>query len=607
MRSVPLLKIIRRSILFLVGGALLVGFAQNAEPLERAARRSISSAESAADSSGEPRVGPAGLWVRWAAGAGRGGSVRGIARSSKGGIAIGDDSGVSWFETDAVDRIPAAQRRASLREVRDLRFDGRGRLWIATEAGLYRWGADGRPARRALRGGEGAPGLNSLAGSGRALVVAGDSGAYWSTTGDIFQPLDVGGVGTAVDWVALRPGSRAQPLTGAQGLRVDSGETVEVWLLGPTGLYRLAGVVTDSGLRVMDKERVSEPRPKSERQGIGLVVDPSGERLAVVYPDLIALRLLDEGSSLQRGTPSWHFVRPVLAPGAEIRSLVWGTDRVALSTDHGVFVASDLDAVFERAAAPVGMDDCVETLSEGDQAPWIALCRSGVYTFGREPSPNAMSRRGAEPALVEEDLLALEADPPVEEIRRRAFERAGLSAALSAKLWRGLRRRAFWPEVGLRFRADFDQDQHSDFDQAFVSGDTRELSDYGRDRSRGLGGWVSLDWDLGGLVYPVESVDLSRESRQVVSLRDDIADEINQLYFERARIRQRLLEIGAGQLAAEPGEETRLRWRAREIGAGLDAWTGGWLSRWTRDHALRRPATNFYEIPDPPVPLDKEE
>ncbi len=107
---------------------------------------------------------------------------------------------------------------------------------------------------------------------------------------------------------------------------------------------------------------------------------------------------------------------------------------------------------------------------------------------------------------------------------------------------------------------------------------------------------------VGGLVYPVESVDLSRESRQVVSLRDDIADEINQLYFERARIRQRLLDIGAGQISAEPGEQTRLRWRSREIGAGLDAWTGGWLSRWTRDHALRRRATDFYETPAPSGP-----
>ena len=38
-----------------------------------------------------------------------------------------------------------------------------------------------------------------------------------------------------------------------------------------------------------------------------------------------------------------------------------------------------------------------------------------------------------------------------------------------------------------------------------------------------------LDWDLGNLAYPDDSVDLSRELRQVTSLRDDVSDEIHQL------------------------------------------------------------------------------
>jgi hypothetical protein len=175
--------------------------------------------------------------------------------------------------------------------------------------------------------------------------------------------------------------------------------------------------------------------------------------------------------------------------------------------------------------------------------------------------------------------LSLPPDPPLEEIRRRAFERAGLSARRSAELWSGLRHRAYWPDLELRFGVDFDRDDQRDSDEAFVSGLTRHLRDSRSDRGESYEGSIVLDWDLGGLAYPADSVDLSRELRQIVSLRDDVADELNQLYFERQRLRASLDR--PSELAPEEAE--RLHWRAREIDAGLDAWTGGWVARWRVD------------------------
>jgi hypothetical protein len=143
-------------------------------------------------------------------------------------------------------------------------------------------------------------------------------------------------------------------------------------------------------------------------------------------------------------------------------------------------------------------------------------------------------------------------------------------------LWDRLRRRAYWPELELRFDLDFDYDDERDFDQAFLSGDTRFLRDRTRDEGHSYHAGIALDWDLGEAVFPLESVDLSRELRQVVTLRDDVADEINQLYFERQAIRE---SLGAAR-PIELAEAARLRWRARELDAGLDAWTGGWISQW---------------------------
>ena len=67
---------------------------------------------------------------------------------------------------------------------------------------------------------------------------------------------------------------------------------------------------------------------------------------------------------------------------------------------------------------------------------------------------------------------------------------------------------------------------------------------------------------------------VSREAREVIKLRDDVLDEVNQLYFERQRV--------LGDLAATPADDPAslgLRLRAEELAAGLDGWTGGWFTR----------------------------
>jgi hypothetical protein len=200
-------------------------------------------------------------------------------------------------------------------------------------------------------------------------------------------------------------------------------------------------------------------------------------------------------------------------------------------------------------------------------------------------------------------------DPPLAWIRERALDRAGLAVERSQRLRKGLHRRAYWPDVSLRFTTNYDRDRERDLDQSFLSGQTRHLFDRRNDRSNRYSGLVQLDWELGGIAYPDDSVDLSRELRQVVSLRDDVSDEINQLYFERQQIREELdLTPTLG-----PADRARLQLRAGELEAGLDAWTGGWVTRWRSDWgeksavgegspARSRPAMPLLDSgPEPPV------
>jgi hypothetical protein len=505
-----------------------------------------------------------------------------VARSSRGDVAVGDASGVAWQGTRlAAEGAAQAPQRAVLPPVRALAFDEHAVLWIGTLEGLYRWERGSRPVRRALEGAAGNPEIHDLVTSGSVLLVATAMGAYWSTAGRIFQPLEGAGVASAVRRVLLRGASRE---TSGRAGRVRPGGEAEAWLLGANELMRIRGLVTTSGLRVLGRERLGLPRPASERSAVELALDPSASVLGLAYPDAVATRSLEAVDASGGSRGAWQMLRPVLAPGAEIQALAWTSAGAMLATDHGVFTAPALRGPYARMTSPVGQADCRDLIGE---RPALALCRSGLFVLARggaiAGSPGHEVAREASaptaPRIRGTPIASLAPDPPVEEIRRRALRRSGLDAARAARLWSGLRKRARWPELLLRFGVELDEADTRDHDQAFLSGDTRYLFDRERDRDRRIDASVVLDWDLGGLVYPLESVDLSRELRQVVSLRDNIADEINQLYFERQRLRETL--ESADRLEAD--EAARLVWRAREIDAGLDAWTGGWVSRWRVD------------------------
>ena len=506
------------------------------------------------------------VWRRLGSTGGRGQQPIALAQAGNGDVAVGDLAGVSWWHDDV-------RARAVLPLVRDLEFDSRGVLWIATQGGLYSWRRVDRPTRRRLWGGEASNRIHRIAVSNSALLVATGAGAFWSSDGKIFQPLRVFGVATVVSHVAIRAASfdrSAQP-----GGRPHPGRA-QAWFFGAGRLSLVRGLEAASGMRVTDVQRLPLPRPGSAKKPVDLVIDPSGRRLFFVFEDAIAWRSIegDPGSSASTG---WQFERPILPPGAVIRRLGWAAGRIWIATDHGLLEGQTLKGPFQRAASPVGTTDCVD-IQPQTRGRALALCRTGLFVLDLFGSDN--------PETLATALPVLPPDPPLEEIRRRALMRAGLTARRAQGMWKRLRRRAFWPELELRFDVDFDFDSQRDDDQAFISGDTRRLLDRTRDEGRRYKAAIELDWDLGGVVYPLESVDLSRELRQIVSLRDDVADEINQLYFERQAIREKLSKPAPTREPLEAGEVSRLRWRARELDAGLDAWTGGWISRWRASHPI---------------------
>jgi hypothetical protein len=172
-------------------------------------------------------------------------------------------------------------------------------------------------------------------------------------------------------------------------------------------------------------------------------------------------------------------------------------------------------------------------------------------------------------------LRTPEGDPPIQLVQQAALRYLELHTGPVAALRRGVARRGWLPIVGLRFGYARDEDRSVDSDQSFLSGETRHLVDRELGRTRDLEASLSFSWDLGDAAYHPEQVDVSREAREVIKLRDDVLDEVTQLYFERRRV---LAELFA-RPDAPPAEQLRLRLRAAELAAGLDAWTGGWFAR----------------------------
>jgi hypothetical protein len=154
------------------------------------------------------------------------------------------------------------------------------------------------------------------------------------------------------------------------------------------------------------------------------------------------------------------------------------------------------------------------------------------------------------------------------------------------ELARGVRRRGWLPDLTLRGAYGDLRSARIDEDEVvFSSGLRHELLDTQSDHDRDWEASLALTWELGDVMYHAESIDVAKESREWVELRDEVLDEVNQLYFERRRV---LLEL-AGSPAQSP-ESARHRLRADELAAGLDAWTGGWFG--SRSPSLSRPRSS---------------
>src|SRR5262245_31251098 len=451
---------------------------------------------------------------------------------ASGAVAVGDRSGVLRVRGDG--RLMRVLRRGP---ARDLAYLASGDLLAATEQGLYRIDAAGRArevapapgaARRPLR----------LAVAAGVVAVATEDGAYLSRDGGRWSRI--GGLPSGpVAAVALRatPG-------GLECLALVRGDLLSV-------AVELRGGEPSAG-RVRREELALAFR----EDAVDVVPGLAGADLALLFPTALALR--DAPGS------AWRLVQPALPPGAQAHRVAEGLGRLWLATDHGLLEAAAPDGPWRRAAEPAGSQQ-VGALAGGGGSLHAAVAGA---VLAASPPPRVAPR-----AI----LAELPEDPPIERVHRAALDFLDLGRSRIDEMRLGVRRRGWLPELSLVGAASRDRDRGAGYDESFVSGALRQLVDRDEGSSRDNALSFHFTWDLADLAYHPDQIDISREAREVIELRDDVLDEITQLYFERRRV---LAELAA---AESPGDALRLRLRAAELAAGIDAWTGGWFSSALRE------------------------
>jgi len=471
-------------------------------------------------------------------------------------FAVGDERGAYRWQGGAA---PARLLRRG--PVHDLLFRADGTLYAATGGGLFRIDPRGRVDEVALGSGLRAQRVTRLAALGGLLAAGTERGAYVTRDGQHWSRLDGSLPQGRVDSLAL----------GLWGGRVW------MWLVLDGRLYSAAIERGPLGDVAVDVERHLAAEGGDRRGALDVVSDVGGFEVVVLVRELLVVR--EEGA--------WRTVRPGFPPGANALRLGGDREEIWVATDRGLLRGARADRPLERAAPPASTAPTTVVAVRAGRA--LSAGPRGILE-GRA----ATALAGGEAPLGGASLAERSArEPSVQQVHAAALRYLGLTRQRIRGLERGVARRGWLPFVDLRGALGAATDIRRDYDQIYSGGDVRHLFDRQHDRGTDYGASLTLSWDLGDVLYHPEAIDVSREAREVIELRDEVLDEITRFYFDRQRVVAELYE------AVGEAERTRLRLRADELAAGLDAWTGGWFGQ------KAAPLLSRHE-PTPAVPEEKQ-
>ena len=445
-------------------------------------------------------------WRRVAGSEGEGPTTAVAWHAASDRTAISDGRGVWVGRVEFSGGQRSGRRYSGVGFVADLKFAEQGGLWIASENGLWLLAEDGRLENRFPAAGEADRRMHRISLAGGLHVAVGESGAFASLDGREWSRL-TGGL-PLVPFYALAVRTLPGPDDGA-----------ELWLGGAVDVWRLE-VKAHSGKLEPGRARRIRPagRPLEDRP-VDLALGLRDSEVVILYPRALVRSMTSADGSLR-----WETVFPVWSPGSRARRVFGAAGQVWVATDQGLLRAMQWPLSWRRTTGPPGVSGMWDMAEQGGGA-LLAAGKPGAFwgaarveILGDDP----ISKR-----------WAMQQDPPLRQLQIQALIYTGLRPDYFNRLRSGLSRRGWWPSLELDAGVAYDRSRTQDDDQSFTYGTLQDLRDQGRASSRDFEAVVSLSWDLGELAYPTDAPELSREARQRVSLRDNMLDEVNQLYFDR--------------------------------------------------------------------------
>ncbi|NCG18499.1 MAG: hypothetical protein GWP91_05755 [Rhodobacterales bacterium] len=180
---------------------------------------------------------------------------------------------------------------------------------------------------------------------------------------------------------------------------------------------------------------------------------------------------------------------------------------------------------------------------------------------------------------VEEVLASFSNEPTVQQVQAWTSDYANTNPQMVDRWLRASRTFAALPEVTLSYTLKDGWDQG--FDYLAVDGGAAVLpdqevlpilSDAGADQDATYK--VTAKWELDKLVMSSERIRVLSEAQDVVKLRDDILENVTELYFDRRRVQVEQLLKPTTDIRKQVDQELKLM----ELTANIDALTGGAFS-----------------------------
>ncbi len=212
-------------------------------------------------------------------------------------------------------------------------------------------------------------------------------------------------------------------------------------------------------------------------------------------------------------------------------------------------------------------------IQDGNTESLYAVAGNDIFRWhrGLPPYPEIRNPDPFNNLYRAEELKTLLArEPSANEVQRAAIRYADVGNGKIKRWHLGSRVRALIPDLSMgkdfsvRNNIDIDRASTNQSDQ-FITGPDSTTS--GKD--------ISLNWELGDLIWGSSQTSIDSREKLMVELRNDVVNEVTRMYYERRRL---LMALYLSKPAVEQ-EYFDLLLRIDELTSYIDGLTGGYFSK----------------------------